>query len=205
MPTDRGGSVTRWIGDLKAGDPEAARALWDRYFDRLVRLARARLRAASEGDADGEDAALSAFWCLCDGTARGRFPRLGDRDDLWRLLVILTARKAQDQSRRRCRQKRGGKTQVLGEADLFGAEPAAGEAALDRIIGTEPTPEFAALMAEQHRRLLDILGDETLRQVAVWRMEGYTAAEIAVRLGCVRQTVARKLDLIRQAWIAEVP
>jgi hypothetical protein len=40
MPRQDGGSVTRRIGDLKAGDGEAAAALWNRYFDRLVRLAR---------------------------------------------------------------------------------------------------------------------------------------------------------------------
>jgi hypothetical protein len=40
-----GGSVTHWIGALKAGDKEAAQPLWERYFDRLVRLAGAKLRA----------------------------------------------------------------------------------------------------------------------------------------------------------------
>jgi len=55
-------SVTAWIGALRGGDSdEAARRLWDRYFDRLVDLARARLRAAARGPDDEEDAALSAF------------------------------------------------------------------------------------------------------------------------------------------------
>src|SRR4051812_39536096 len=39
------GSVSRGIGDLK-GDQAAAQPLWERDFDRLVRLADARLRAA---------------------------------------------------------------------------------------------------------------------------------------------------------------
>jgi len=40
------GSVTHWIGRLKAGDPSAAQKLWEAYFQRLVRLARGRLRTA---------------------------------------------------------------------------------------------------------------------------------------------------------------
>jgi hypothetical protein len=43
------GSVTRWIGDLKAGDEQALRALWDRYYATLVERAREKLRAQLEG------------------------------------------------------------------------------------------------------------------------------------------------------------
>src|SRR5690349_4606330 len=90
-------SVTRWIGSLKAGDADAAQRLWERYFGALVRLAYARLRGAPRAAADEEDAALSAFDSFCRGAARGRYPRLDDRDDLWRLLVVITERKALDQ------------------------------------------------------------------------------------------------------------
>ncbi len=45
------------------------------------------------------------------------------------------------------------------------------EAALDRLVGPEPTPEFAAMVAEQYRRLRDGLGDDTLRRSSTcgWR------------------------------------
>ncbi len=59
------------------------------------------------------------------------------------------------------------------------------------------------MMAEEFRRLLDRLGDEQLRQIALQRMEGYTGDEIAERLGCARRTVARRLELIRQLWTEE--
>ena len=204
MPPEDQGSVSRWLSDLKAGDRAAAQPLWDRYFDRLVRLARARLRAArnTAADADEEDAALSAFDSFCAGADRGRFPQLADRDDLWRLLVVITARKVLAQARRSRRQKRGGGL-VLAETDLPPAGSAEEAGLLDQVIGPEPTPEFAAMMAEGYRRLLDGLGDEALRQVAVWRLEGYSNDEIADRLGCARRTVARRLDLIRHHWLAE--
>ena len=47
--------------------------------------------------------------------------------------------------------------------------------------------------------LLAGLGDEELRSVAVWKLEGYTNEEIAAQLGRAPSTVARKLQLIREA------
>jgi DNA-directed RNA polymerase specialized sigma24 family protein len=204
MPLEDPGSVSRWIDGLKAGDRDAAQPLWDRYFDQLVRLARARLRGGHRAGAveDEEDAALSAFESFCTGAERGRFPRLSDRDDLWPLLVVITARKAWAQVQRGRRRKRGG-GRVFGEAEIPVSDPEGRIDGFEQIIGTEPTPEFAATAAEEFARLLDRLGDESLRQVAIWRMEGYSVDEIAERLGCARRTVARRLELIRTLWIAE--
>ena len=70
-------------------------------------------------------------------------------------------------------------------------------------MGAEPTPEFAAQVAEQYQRLLDLLGDDTLRQVAIWKMEGLTTDKVAERLDCSWRTVARKLDTIRIIWSKE--
>ena len=204
MSSENQGSVTHWLDALQAGDAAAAQPLWDRYFAQLVRLARAKLRATSGAAAGGdeEDAALSAFDSFCTGVARGQFPQLSGRDDLWRLLVVITARKVWAQRQRQRRQKRGG-GRVFVEADLnpFWADDESATAGLEQIIGPEPTPEFAAMVAEQYRRLLDRLGEDSLRQVALWRMEGYTNDEIADRLGCARRTVARRLDLIRKTWL----
>ena len=76
-------------------------------------------------------------------------------------------------------------------------------AALDLRAGTTPTPEFAAMVAEECRLRLDGLRDETLRRVALLKMEGCTNVEVAGRLGCGLRTVVRKLELIRRAWLAE--
>ena len=56
------------------------------------------------------------------------------------------------------------------------------------------------LIHEECRRLYGRLGDDTLCAVARWKMEGHTNAEIAVKLGCVPQTVERKLRTIRRLW-----
>jgi DNA-directed RNA polymerase specialized sigma24 family protein len=68
------------------------------------------------------------------------------------------------------------------------------------LAGGEPTPEAAAEVAEECGRLLSRLGDGDLRRLAIWKMEGYTNAEIAAKLGKSVPTVERKLARIRQAW-----
>jgi hypothetical protein len=108
MSGDGEDSVTQWISDLRGGDrAQAPRLLWERYFERLARLAQARLAAKGGGPADGEDVALSVLDSFIRGSAAGRYPGLGGRDDLWRLLVTITARKAQNRRRDEGRQKRG--------------------------------------------------------------------------------------------------
>jgi DNA-directed RNA polymerase specialized sigma24 family protein len=195
------GSITRWIGDLKAGGDSAAQHLWERYFDRLVHLARARLRAARRAGTieDEEDAALSAFDSFCRGVAADRFPQLADREDLWRLLVVITVRKVLGQFHRQGAQKRG-RGRLVGESALIGSDAAEG-GGLDRIVGREPSPELAALVVDEYRRLRDSLRSEALRQVLDLRLEGYTREEIAQRLGCAERTVKRKLEVIREAWL----
>jgi len=193
------GSITGWIAGMKAGDLAAAQPLWERYFARMVILARGRLRTSGrrgrDAASDEEDAALSAFDSLCVGLVRGQFPQLADRDDLWRLLVVITTRKVRAQTRRQLRQKRGGgKVQPACDVD----EPDSDDALLVRAVGSEPTPEFAAMVAEEYRLLLDRLGDVVLRKIAILRMEGYTTDAVAEQLGCSRRTAARQLALIRR-------
>ena len=194
------GSVTRWLEDLKRGDLEVSQPLWERYFDKLVGHARSKLRDRRRAVvADEEDAALSAFDSFCASAAAGRFPKLNDRDDLWQLLIVITTRKAIDLLERQGRRKRGG-GRVLGEADL---DPDGLGLGLDHLAGPDPTPEFAALLAEQYQGMLDRLDDDTYRRVAVARLEGYTGQEIAASLGCSLRTVASKLQVIRLAWERE--
>ncbi len=203
MSCDDQGSVTRWIADLKDGRSAAVQPLWERYFSRMVELARLRLRSTrhKDGGSDEEDAALSAFDSLCAGLGRGQFPKLADRDDLWRLLVVITTRKVQAQVRRQLRQKRGG-GQVRPASELAACDCDEDDL-LARALGSEPTPEFAAMVAEEYRRLLDRLDDDVLRKVAILRMEGHTSDEIGAELGCARRTVARQLALIRRILTAD--
>jgi DNA-directed RNA polymerase specialized sigma24 family protein len=181
-------SVTQWIFRLQQGDGQAVRPLWDRYFPRLVELARARLGAFPRRVADEEDVALVAFDCFCRAVAAGRLPRLGDRKDLWHVLLLITGQKVIDLIRSEKPPK---------------GRPGLQEFDLEAVASKEPTPEFAAMVAEKFDWLLTCLGNDTLRKVAVWKMEGYTSEEIAGKLGCVCRTVERRLQEIRQIWSEE--
>jgi DNA-directed RNA polymerase specialized sigma24 family protein len=191
-----GNSVTHWLNQLQEGDPAAAQRLWERYFARLVGLARQRLRQAPRQAADEEDVALSAFDSFCRAAEGGRFPRLQDRDDLWRLLVVITTRKASHLARDQGRQRRGGAAGAPRPSDEL--------AVLEQALSREPSPELAAQVTEEYGRLLRRLGNAELEAVAVWRMEGYSVEEIAVQLGCAPRSVKRKLQLIRTIWQHEV-
>ncbi len=190
-PINSDGSVTRYIAELKAGEESAAEQLWQAYFQRLVGLARTKLGPRARPLADEEDVALSAFKSLCLGAARGRFPLLHDRANLWPLLVVLTIRKAQDLVKYEEREKRGGG--VHGNGGL----PGGGD--LEAVLSREPSPEFSAMVAENCERLLNRL-EPAERQIALLRLEGYTNAEIAARQGCALRTVERRMELIRRIW-----
>lgn len=196
---DPEGSVTRWIGNLKSGpDLEAAaQGLWRRYFDQLVRLARVRLRQTADGAADEEDVALSVLDTVYRRAAAGQFPNLQDRDELWRLLVVITARKSSNYAKREQRLKRGG-GRTRNETALAADE--SNFAGLAQWIGSEPSPEFAAIVADEFRRLLGSLPGALYQQVVVLKLEGYTNEEVADRLGCALRTVERRLEIIRKRW-----
>lgn len=198
------GSVSQWIAGFKAGDEAAAQWLWERYFAQLVGLCHKRLSGHPRRAADEEDVALSAFASFLKGAQQGRFPRLHDRDGLWRLLVVIAARKVVDQREHDSRQKRG-EGKICGESVLTNNTSSTGGNAIDQVVGREPTPEFAASVVEEYERLLEGLTDPTLRSITMLKMEGYTNAEIADRLGCVRRTVERKLRVIRKRWAGKEP
>ena len=141
----------RLCGAAHAGEAAAAGPLWQAYFGRLVHLARRHLRGLRGAAADEEDVALSAFDSFCRAAEGGRFPRLEDRDDLWQLLLLLTARKAVDLLRRERRQKRGGGLVVSASTLANGGE---GADVFAEVLGREPTPELAAQAVEECRRLM---------------------------------------------------
>jgi RNA polymerase sigma factor (sigma-70 family) len=184
------GSVTDCLDQLKEGNPAAVQRLWERYFERLIRLARSKLRAAPRLAGHGEDVALNALASFFRAVKRDRFPQLNDRNDLWQILVMLAHRKACGLIRRE--RHRVPVVNGPGVAEL-----------LDDVPNREPTPEEAVEFAEECERLLEQLKNPKLRQIALWKLEGLTNEEIAERLECVPRTVERKLETIRDIWKQE--
>ncbi len=193
--------VTDWIEKLSGGDERAAHLLWEEYFDRMVRLARRKFDqiGISRRAADEEDIALSAMNSFYKRAADGQFC-LGDRQELWKLLVTITVRKAYAELKRQKAKKRGA-GHVRGESIFLkpgNDQPEMG--GIGQVLGHEPTPELAALSAEGCEELLNMLGDESLVSVARYKLDGFSNDEIAEKLDCVPRTVERKLRLIRDKW-----
>ncbi len=146
-------------------------------YDRVLAVARQRLRQdPHQAVEDGEDVALSALNGLADAAAQGRFERLDDRSDLWRILAAITVKKALQRRRWYNRWKRSGRptaADTVASPERPRRETRRDEhGLLARAVSKEPAPEFAAILREQIDHLLDVLPDPTLRQIAEWRLQG---------------------------------
>jgi DNA-directed RNA polymerase specialized sigma24 family protein len=60
------------------------------------------------------------------------------------------------------------------------------------------------MVNEQCQRLMGLLPDDALRDIARRRLAGYTNAEIAASLGVMERTIERRLALIRDYWAQAV-
>jgi RNA polymerase sigma factor (sigma-70 family) len=189
-------SISRWIDGLKQGDSQSAEQIWQQYFEKLVRLARQRLGSLPRRVADEEDLALSALNSVILGAKVQKFPKLNDRTDLWKLLVVVATRKATGWQRKHFAAKRPDRKMVHGH----GGERTDDSSWLAQALGREPSPEFAAQFAEQVQNLLRVLPNDEFRQVALMRMEGYTNREIAQKLDWYEVKVERRLRIIRKQW-----
>jgi RNA polymerase sigma factor (sigma-70 family) len=180
-------SITRLIRAAQHDQASAVGPLLAIYFDRLVQLARQRLHHLPAATAYDEDIALRSFYSVYQRVRDPARPlHLEGRDDLWRLLATRTISRAIDLIRRHR------PNEVAGEQDV------------GQLLNREPSAEEAAEMADECRRLLNLLDEPQLRQIALWKVEGYTNAEIAARMDCVPRTVERKLSRIRLLWKHEL-
>ena len=197
MPGDE--TVTCWLRQLEAGDQDAARHLWERYYRELVQLARVRLGTTPRRTSDEEDVALSVMRCLYEGAVRGQFTTLVNRHELWQLLATITGRKVIAHQRYLNKQKRGG-GRVRGDSVLQGNGGANTNVGFDGFPSDAPTPEVLAIAAEEFQRLMVLLDDDSLRQIAQYKLEGYLNKEIGKELGITCRSVERKLRRIRDVW-----
>ena len=184
--------VTNWIDRVKQGDSVAAEQIWQKYYFDLVSMARQRLQGVSLAVSDEEDVAVSVFESFYRAAENGRFPDLNCRDDLWKLLLRMASWKIIDRHRHNKRVRRGGNqaTHSLDVSDDDGK--------VFDVIGDEPSPEMVVMMTESCEQLLAHLGDTPLRDIAVGKMEGFSNAELAQKLGCSERTIERRIKLIRQ-------
>ncbi len=194
-------SVTVWLRQLATGDQDAAKKLWDRYGPELLELSRRRFGGVLGVLEDEEDLAQSVFKALWTGATDGRLEGVQDREQLWWLLLKITRRKALNRHAYNTRQKRShNPISLSGLPDDDGSMAPA-----DRIPDDDqPPPDLILILAEEQDRLLNMLRDDVLRSIALWKLDGHTHEEIAQQLGVTPRTVIRKFNLIREIWSQEL-
>ncbi|MGL4514196.1 MAG: sigma-70 family RNA polymerase sigma factor [Lacipirellulaceae bacterium] len=201
---DRFDRTPRLLARLRAGNAAAQRELWERYFRRLVALARTKLGNTPRAAADEEDVAIVAIEALLEGLARDRFPDLGRSGSVWALLAKIAAREAVNERRRQHALKRGG-GRVVSPLRWDEDEPQSHAAPPAPIRSNEPIdqhepPEAVALVHEAFERLMAACSDPMLRDVAQRRIDGWTNAEIAEDLGVAERTIERRVRRVRACW-----
>lgn len=196
MPQD---SVTLWIRALEQEDESAAQALFDHYFDRLVSIARQKLGSVALRVSDEEDIAISALYSCLANVRSGQHPQIKDRDHLWRLLIRITEHRVSDMLRKHMSAKRGS-GHVRGESAFVHSSGERFSGGIGEIPSREPTPQFAEELAEQYRRLLALLDDENLEEVARLVLAGYSTADIAAKTNRTQRTIQRRIKMIQNTW-----
>lgn len=210
--------ITEWMSRLKSGDEDAALQLWNRYSEQIADVARRTLKQSSSRVTDEEDIVVIAFKSFLAGIRSGRFPQLDHREQLWRLMMVITTRKAAAALAKDRRQKRGsghvrGDSAMMRAVDMPQIHAGFNDSNIlksredsdllqgfDRLQSVSTTPDIAALMADEAQELLRLLPDEVSRQVACLKLDGHTHEEIADKLQCNVRTVERRLKQIRDLW-----
>jgi RNA polymerase sigma factor (sigma-70 family) len=197
---DGNDSVRLSLEQLKGGDPRAAQHLWDRYYGRLISLARKKLGDSCRRGMDENDVVQNAFTSFCLRAQAGGFPNLKDREGLWALLAVMTARAAANQRLHEGRLKRGS-----GRVGSTAREEPNGEWQLMDVICEQPSAEDAAIFVSQLEQFMDSLDEPSDRLILLWKLEERTNPEIARYLDCSLSAVERKLRSIRRRLGKDLP
>lgn len=184
-------------------DDDACAELWDVVYEHVVVLARQRISAQNRRVADEEDIALSAINSFVRAAEAGRLNALQNRDDLWRVLITIMARKANAFHQRESAEKRG-QSQVRGDS-VFESATKGENNGFSSIEDPGDPNRFVDNLLGECRERIESLPEETLRVIALKRMEGFEVAEIASHLGVSVATIKRKLARIRDLWADDAP
>jgi RNA polymerase sigma-70 factor (ECF subfamily) len=175
---------------LRAGDQAAAREVFERFVDKLVRLARRQFDAVLRGKVDAEDVVQSAYKSFFLRYGAGKL-EIHDWANLWALLTVITLRKCFDRVEYHRAERRDVRREAAAQPGAAGTEP------WWQAVAREPTPEEAAVLAETVELLLRGL-DEEERPVLEMSLQGYTTQEISERLGRPERSVRRLRERVRK-------
>jgi RNA polymerase sigma factor (sigma-70 family) len=177
------------LSRFRAGEDSAADAIFDRYVEQLLKLARRRIAPRLARRIDPDDLVQSAYRSFFVHARNGDYV-LQRAGDLWRLLVAITLHKLYGQIEQHTAQRRDVYREEEVEADVTSGtrnEP----------IAIEPSPSEAAELAEQLRLAMERLGPGE-RAVLEMRLAGWTIEDMARQTNRSKRTVRRFLENARR-------
>jgi RNA polymerase sigma factor (sigma-70 family) len=180
-----GGSLSQLLDRWKAGDQAAAFAIYDRYYERLIRFAERQIGPKLRPVLTPESVALSVLDSLLSGIAkRGYKPDPSGS-------LMTPAKKIATNKIRKAWEYWTARIRNIGQRVHVDVLP-------------EPTPsgsrpEDAITLADELSRIRQLLSSDDFEILAL-RLDGLSNPEIAERLGCTRQTVRRKMERLMQ-WL----
>lgn len=190
------GSVTNWLRAIETGDNDAAQQLWNRYSAEMHGVAQRRMRRLKPKDIlDEDDIVSGAFAAICLAARKGLLVKVGNRNELWGLMIVIIHRKVGQREEYVSAAKRDA-LQTVSQVDRlqdFGSR-------LERLAAADSGVLSQLIQVEAADVLLRKLDDPDHRAVAVLKLAGYTNDEIATELGYARRTIQRMLSLIKTCW-----
>ena len=199
-------SSKEMLEQFKLGDKAAADRLFEKYFERSVQAASRRIANRPIDGVDSEDVAMSAIESMWKRADKHQFNEsdLQDSNEFWKLLCTVIRFKAEKHIRRANAEKRGS-GKVAGESVFMNMNDASSiSPGIAGCEGNGLTADELVALKEQHARLMQLLDNEVLREVATMRMEDHKVSEIAKHFDRSDKWVQRKLALIRQLWRREL-
>ena len=195
------GSLTLYVQHLQSPDDrqreEAARVIWERFASKLQALVRRHLDNRIRRREDEQDILQSMYVSFCTGQFQGKTAP-ASREELWKLLVRITMCKVVNTANRHLAARRDVRRERNPATDQNGATPVLFPRwMLDHVDRAQPSPEERVVVVEELERLLQGLPDE-YRRIVVWKLEGFTNAEIACMIDRTVRCVELKLQHIRK-------
>src|SRR5581483_6897510 len=177
-PTQPGPSDGSLLARVRDGSQDAAAALYHRYAQRLLALARAKCGADLAARVDAEDIVQSVFGSFFRAAARGYYD-VPSGEELWGLLLVIALNKIRAKGAHHRAAKRDVRKTVSGDVLVdSGLEPPDSDEAAQTLLRMVIDEVVAGL-------------PEGNREVVRLRIEGYEMPEIAARTGRSLRTTER--------------
>lgn len=171
---------------MLAAEAGAESALFHRYVERLLMLARSRMSPQLRVRVDEEDVVQSVYRSFFARAREEKFV-LERSGDLWRLLAAITLNKVRSQANFHGAAKRN--------ANQEQAPPAAGESDLQPLPGDGPAPDDVLVLQEEVQRIMQLL-IPLHRQMIELRLQGDSVEEIATAVDRTEHQVRRVLKRV---------